>query len=265
MPIKQEAKSYSPSLSDFSYTSPMDTARVKILQQVAERRLNLSELSKQLGKNHAYLQQFIKRGVPAELPERVREQLSSLLGIDEDELRANPRRQDPPESDNVGDEDALVAIQKRKRRSLEPGEILEIDVRAGLGNGGYGTEVMVDGEVADGVRATWRLPVDFVRAELRSREAELEILPVDGDSMMPTLMPGDRVMINRRQNTPSSDGLYAIGGPYGVQIKRIEYIQGTQDPIMIKVISDNPLHSERELPADEIHVIGRVVCRISRM
>ena len=43
-----------------------------IVAKVAELGLSLSELSLSVGKNHAYFQQFIKRGVPARLPEEVR-------------------------------------------------------------------------------------------------------------------------------------------------------------------------------------------------
>jgi phage repressor protein C with HTH and peptisase S24 domain len=61
----------------------MDTARLTIVSRVAELGLSLSELSLKVGKNHAYFQQFIKRGVPNRLPEEVRGRVSEILGIDE--------------------------------------------------------------------------------------------------------------------------------------------------------------------------------------
>lgn len=64
----------------------MDPVRQLILSKVPERG-SLSHLSKKIGKNHAYLQQFIERGVPAHLPEQVRSDLAPLLGVDERELR----------------------------------------------------------------------------------------------------------------------------------------------------------------------------------
>lgn len=169
------------------------------------------------------------------------------------------------EPDFPPDPDELRAAKKQARRELGPGELIEVDVIAGLGNGGTAPPIMIDGKMVDNVRATWRVPTDFLRTELRSTEQDVEILPVDGDSMIPTLQPGDRVLVNRRQNTPSPDGLYAIGGPLGTQIKRLQYVQGTTDPIKILVISDNPQHPDAELTVDEIHVIGRVICRISRL
>jgi SOS-response transcriptional repressor LexA len=61
----------------------MDVARGAIVSRVAELGLSLSELSLKVGKNHAYFQQFIKRGVPNRLPEKVRGRVAEILGIDE--------------------------------------------------------------------------------------------------------------------------------------------------------------------------------------
>jgi len=65
----------------------MDAARGAIVSRVAELGLSLSELSLKVGKNHAYFQQFIKRGVPNRLPEQVRGLVAEILGIDERLLR----------------------------------------------------------------------------------------------------------------------------------------------------------------------------------
>jgi phage repressor protein C with HTH and peptisase S24 domain len=61
----------------------MDAARSAVISRVAQLGLSLSELSLKVGKNHAYFQQFIKRGVPGRLPEEVRGRVAEILGIDE--------------------------------------------------------------------------------------------------------------------------------------------------------------------------------------
>jgi len=68
----------------------MDAARSAIVSRVAELGLSLSELSLKVGKNHAYFQQFIKRGVPNRLPEEVRGQVAEILGLDERLLKGQP-------------------------------------------------------------------------------------------------------------------------------------------------------------------------------
>lgn len=63
--------------------------RKLILERLDELNLKMSEASIKIGRNHAYLQQFLKRGVPAELHERDRIQLSALLNVPEDSLRGS--------------------------------------------------------------------------------------------------------------------------------------------------------------------------------
>lgn len=61
--------------------------RKLILEKLEEKGLTMSEASLKIGKNHAYLQQFLKRGFPLELPEKSRIPLAELLGLSEDQLR----------------------------------------------------------------------------------------------------------------------------------------------------------------------------------
>jgi hypothetical protein len=67
---------------------PSREALVELIKsKIQDRGLTPATASKAIGKNHAYLQQFLKRGVPHELPERVRQSLAGLLLINEAELR----------------------------------------------------------------------------------------------------------------------------------------------------------------------------------
>lgn len=65
----------------------MDAVRKLILDKLLELGLTMSEASITIGKNHAYLQQFLKRGVPAQLGEEERARLSGLLQVPETALR----------------------------------------------------------------------------------------------------------------------------------------------------------------------------------
>src|SRR5690349_20074745 len=74
----------------------MDSVRELVVGRPAEIGETLKSASEKLGRNHAYLQQFVQRGTPARLPEDVRSGLAVLLGIDEEALRgeAPPRRRE---------------------------------------------------------------------------------------------------------------------------------------------------------------------------
>jgi transcriptional regulator with XRE-family HTH domain len=63
-----------------------DEIRKKIKRLINERGLNYAQLSLAIGKNIAYLQQFIKNGSPRRLGEVERHRLAQILRVDEQEL-----------------------------------------------------------------------------------------------------------------------------------------------------------------------------------
>jgi SOS-response transcriptional repressor LexA len=65
----------------------VDPVRQLIRNALVDRHLNMSSVSKQLGKNHAYMHQFLDRRIPATLPETVREKLAQILNVPEARLK----------------------------------------------------------------------------------------------------------------------------------------------------------------------------------
>src|SRR3546814_21085720 len=51
----------------------------------------MAEVSRAVGRNHAYLQQYLERGVPAQVPEEIREPLAKILVVRPDQLVGPPR------------------------------------------------------------------------------------------------------------------------------------------------------------------------------
>ena len=60
--------------------------RKKISRLILDRGLNYAQVSLAIGKNIAYIQQFIKNGSPRRLGEVERRQLAQILRVDEQEL-----------------------------------------------------------------------------------------------------------------------------------------------------------------------------------
>lgn len=242
----------------------MDRARKLITDRIAELGLDMSSLSLSMGKNHAYLQQFLKRGVPVELKEGDREMLARHLHIEPDDLRISPREM-------VGtslflserpSRDALVPATPE----LAPGLAGVAEIKAALGAGSAGDGEMGPYSVglgenisADVVRDVWGIPDAYLQGELRTTRSRVRILEVRGDSMLPTLLPGDRVMVDLTDRRPSPAGLFALWDGVGVAVKRLEHIPNS-DPPMFKIISDNvERHGTYQRTGDEINVIGRVI------
>ncbi|MGH7746171.1 MAG: S24 family peptidase, partial [Candidatus Dormibacteria bacterium] len=85
------------------------------------------------------------------------------------------------------------------------------------------------------------------------------ILPVKGDSMEPTLRPGQRVMVDTSDQRPSPSGLFVVWDGLGSVVKRIQYVPHS-DPPRVRIISDNPAGGDPyERLLEEAYIQGRVV------
>ena len=142
------------------------------------------------------------------------------------------------------------------------GQVPELETRAGLGGGGVpAREVRKDGKHADPVKSEgWVFPPSFVRDQLHTSASGLLVLDTTGDSMVPTLMSGDRVIIDTAHKTPSPDGLYAIRDAFeGIVVKRLQVVRSATKP-RVKIISDNANHAAEEVPLNELEIVGKVLC-----
>jgi hypothetical protein len=64
----------------------MSDQRAALERLIRERGEDYASLSRLLGRNSAYIQQFIKRGTPRKLDEADRQTLARYFGVDDAEL-----------------------------------------------------------------------------------------------------------------------------------------------------------------------------------
>src|SRR5258708_25792855 len=161
----------------------MDAVRGMIVSGVAELGLSLSELSLKVGKNHAYFQQFIKRGVPDRLPEEVRGRGAEILGVEERVL---------------------------KEQSLPMGRRYEL--RTELVNLPRGEWIPVYGQAVGGKDDEFVLSGNQVSEVLAppvlSHVPNAYAVYVVGDSMEPRYFAGETVFVNPR--LPISRGSFVV-------------------------------------------------------
>lgn len=178
----------------------MDVVRKLILEKLAEKKLSMKEASLLIGKSHSYIQQFLKRGVPAQLDEEVRAPLADLLGIDENQLRG-PSSSKLPKRDyvkvNTSSRESLIGGAPQSQltsgneqitKTLVPGENLfgnnDLPV-FGTAQGGQGALIVTD------------RPVDWVaRPTVLLRVQDGYGMIVTGDSMAPEHKSGSTALVN---------------------------------------------------------------------
>jgi transcriptional regulator with XRE-family HTH domain len=142
-----------------------------------------------------------------------------------------------------------------------PGQVQELDTRAGLGGGGVpAREVRKDGRHTDPVKPEgWLFPASYVREQLHTSPSRLLVLDTNGDSMAPTVLSGERVIVDTAHQTPTPDGLYAVRDTFGsIVVKRLQVMRATK-PTQVKIISDNPTHDVEEVPLGDLEIVGKVL------
>jgi phage repressor protein C with HTH and peptisase S24 domain len=211
----------------------LDPARLAVRHAVDGAGLTLKQASQALGRNDAYLQQYLYRGSPRRLPEEIRLQLADLTGANQSHfldpgLQAlQPALHDP-----------LIAVPLHA-------------VHAAAGGGSFNLEV-------DEANSGLSFPPDLLRRITAAPAGGLKLLSVSGDSMSPTLEDGDMVMIDTGRRMPSPPGIFILDDGVGLVAKRVDTIPNTTPP-HLRLSSDNPAYSNYQRRLDEVHVIGRVV------
>jgi transcriptional regulator with XRE-family HTH domain len=106
----------------------------------------------------------------------------------------------------------------------------------------------------------WMLPSSFLSKRLQTAAKKVLVIEAEGDSMAPTIMSGEKVIVDTSHKTPSPDGLYAIRDSFGnVIIRRLQLLRAAHPP-QVKIISDNPKHAVEEVALDEVEVVGKTLC-----
>jgi transcriptional regulator with XRE-family HTH domain len=106
----------------------------------------------------------------------------------------------------------------------------------------------------------WVFPANFVREQLQASPKQLLVVEAGGDSMAPTIMPGERVIVDTGHKTPSPDGLYAIRDSFdNVIIRRLQLLRAAR-PSRVKIISDNLKHAAEEVALSELEIVGKALC-----
>lgn len=127
-------------------------------------------------------------------------------------------------------------------------EIRELDLSYAMGDGSN-----LD-DYPEGVGVKFDL--GFLRGLTRAAPSKLFVARGSGDSMSPTLINDDMVLIDTSQKMLNmQDRIWACGLFGAGMIKRLRVIANDR----VEIISDNPGVGNREVAADDLTLVGRVI------
>lgn len=211
----------------------MDTTdpRRRLLDLAEARGVSLSALSRMIGKNPSYLQQFARKGSPRKLEEQDRGKLARFFGVGEFELGK--------------------AKENSSAATVDWADIPRLAIGASAGAGALPSEEEVSGTIRFSPR--WLRNLGLV-------PDALSVIAVTGDSMEPTLRDGDEILVDRSMRA-LHDGIHVVRLGDSLLVKRIETGRGGR----ITLLSDNPAYRPIECALEEVEVIGRVVWKGGRL
>ena len=202
--------------------------RVILEKLCAERGEDFAGLSRMLGRNAAYIQQYVRRGVPKRLKEEERRKLARYFSVSEAMLGG------PPE---LAAREGLIAVNRTA-------------VRASAGPGAIVSE--------ESGRPYFAFDERWLKALTASPSDKLSIIRVEGDSMAPTLNPGDDILVDLADcEERLRDGVYVLRIDDALVVKRIAL-----HPIggRVTVQSDNPAYPDwPDCDLGNLNCIGRVI------
>jgi len=214
------------------------------------RGMNPTSLSRASGLGSTYIRDILEgRSKNPKLAEIA--QVAEALECSLDEIGYKPRTKITAAANfnlEHTDEDAL--------RWAAP--VREVNVYTGMGAGG----LMDEEEKTVGI---WQLHAEWLRSEIRAADYDrVYIVTLEGDSMVGTLAPGDKVIVDLNRRVPSPPGLFVMWDGLAQVAKRLEYVEGS-DPPLVRIISDNERYRPYERTLEEIHIIGRIMGRWQRL
>jgi hypothetical protein len=230
-------------------TAAMPTTVSAVSRQLKQLRqragLSIREVAQALGMEHGssyqhYEDRFKKPLLPLDLVMRL-VPIFAAGGVEADELYGLA---------GVHATGELPLAPAAPRSDSHLIRIAELDVRASAGGGLIGdSEKMV---------AEWQIPSGVVRGYSTASAAELRIITVMGDSMQPTLHPGQRVLVDTGDRKPSPPGIFVVWDGLGLVIKRVHMVPHSEPP-RLKITSDNAQYESYERSLEEAYIQGRVI------
>lgn len=176
-------------------------SRARLRTLASERGESLAALSRMLGRNGNYLQQWIGLGSPRALAERDRRALADYFGVEEAALGGPATR-----------------AGWRARR---------LDVAASAGPGAVN-----EGDLSLGAAS---VPPELARS-LGLQPGRASIIRVRGDSMLPGVSDGDELLVDEAKCSPDAKGgVFVIRIAGALFVKRVR-----RGRAGLEVTSDNP-------------------------
>jgi phage repressor protein C with HTH and peptisase S24 domain len=151
-----------------------------------------------------------------------------------------------------------AAPAQKRQMTGDTVEIAELEVHAGSGMGIDGDGTLMANDEGVAVVGVHTMPTASFREAYGISSSRIKILAVKGDSMAPKLWPGQRVMVDIEDRTPSPPGIFVVWDGLALVLKYVEVVPNS-DPLRVRISSANSAFQAYERNIGEAYINGRVI------
>lgn len=229
-----------------------DPVRERIRDLLWQRGLNMREASLAIGRNVSYMHGFLERGTPKVLSYQDAEKLAALLECEAGDLHhaVRPRRR----RRSGAARNRFVSAGSPVPLTAVP----EVEVEASASPG-----ALADEHVHESAR--WFLPEGMIRYEVGAAPDAVRVLRVRGVSMEPELSEGDRLLVDTSRKIAASGEMFVLWDGGGLVVKRVEYVNEPNGDPALRLKSANPSYDDYTVPAQDAHIVGKVLWTVRRV
>lgn len=230
----------------------IEEIRKKVDKLITSKGFNYRDISLKIGRKDSYIQQYVKYGYPRRLKEIDRSRLARLLDIDDTELMDDEiiaSKASGLSNDKLDIISDIIKNSNSDENGLEAIDIL--------------TPQLSDNGVSDMVIGKQYISRNILEDITSSDSKNIKIVKITGDSMKPSINPGDYVWLDTSYTLPETDGLYLFPSGRDINIKRIQI-----SPLdsSVEISSDNQKYKTYKAQNyKELKVLGKIIALVQKL
>lgn len=136
-------------------------------------------------------------------------------------------------------------------------KINEIELKGAVSEKGARESILQEGGAAK-VRAIFGFPAIGFRDVYGADATSVRIIEVRGDEASPEMAPGQKVLIDTSDVTPSPPGIFIVWDGLGMVVRRIQFLAHSEPPT-VRIAPINPIYLPYDRPLGQSFIQGRIV------
>jgi transcriptional regulator with XRE-family HTH domain len=112
-----------------------------------------------------------------------------------------------------------------------------------------------------GVDDGWVMPASVLAQRTRGKPENIRIFTVQERAMVPELMPGETVLVDMADVTPSPPGIFVVADGLGHIIRRCAHVPQSNPP-QIRITAADAQYESHTIGLSRAGIVGRVIAKL---